>query len=186
MNQGVHYVDMLQWIMGGVASVQAQIRTVAHERIEVEDVANALLTFRNGAVGVLQASTTAYPGLAERIEVHGLYGTAILEGDVLKLWKVDPAGSQLGKYGDGVNKQPTPKTPLLGEKSESQGGGSSDPTAIWGEQHRLQIEDFVHAIVDDRKPEVSGEDAIEPLKVILAIYESARKGGQLVEIAPAN
>jgi len=182
MNQGVHYVDLLQWIMGGVKSVQAQVRTAAHERIEVEDIANALVEFKNGAVGVIQGSTSTYPGMAERIEVQGLYGGAILEADTLKYWKVDADRSQLGLYGDGINKQPTPKVEFLSTGSSDSGSGASDPTAIWGEQHRLQFEDFAQAIIDDRKPEVSGEDAIAPLKVILAIYKSAKSGGVRVEI----
>ncbi len=182
MNQGVHYVDMLQWIMGGVKSVQAQVRTQAHQRIEVEDIANALLEFNNGAVGVIQGSTSVYPGMAERLEIHGLYGTAIIEADRLKVWKVDAEGSQLGLYGDGVNKQPTPKLEMHVPSPESQPTGAGDPTAIWGEQHRLQIEDFVRAIADGRDPFITGEMALEPLKIILAIYKSGQLGGQVIEV----
>lgn len=182
MNQGVHYVDLLQWIMGGVKRVQAQTRTIAHQRIEVEDIANVLVEFQNGAVGVIQGSTCAYPGLAERIEVHGLYGSAILEADRLKLWKVDAEGSQLGLYGDGVDQQPTPKVEMHVHDGPGSGTGSGDPTAIWGEQHRLQIEDFVRAIYDDRDPFITGEMAIEPLKIILAIYKSGKSNGTWVDV----
>lgn len=182
MNQGVHYVDLLQWIMGGIRRVQAQTRTQAHERIEVEDIANVLLEFHNGAVGVIQGSTCVYPGLAERIEIHGLYGSAILEADRLKLWKVDAEGSQLGKYGDGVNKQPTPKLEMHVTDGAESGSGAGDPTAIWGEQHRLQIEDFVQAVRDDREPFITGEMALEPLKVILAIYRSGKSGGTWIDV----
>jgi predicted dehydrogenase len=178
MNQGVHYVDMLQWIMGGVVSVRALTRTATH-KIEVEDTALALLEFKNGAVGVIQGSTSVYPGLAERIEVHGDCGTAIVESDRVKYWKVDPeAPVDKSPYGGGVMRQPTPKVEIV-DGGES-AGGASDPTAIWGEQHRLQLEDFVRAVRDDREPAITGEDALEPLKIILAIYKSGRKNGSQV------
>jgi UDP-N-acetyl-2-amino-2-deoxyglucuronate dehydrogenase len=178
MNQGVHYVDMLQWIMGGVRSVRAQTRTATHERIEVEDIANILLEFENGAVGVIQASTSYYPGLAERLEIHGKWGTAIIEADRLKVWEVDEKAAEEGLYGRGVQKQPTPNIQSHGGQAE--GSGSADPSAIWGDQHRLQIQDFTDAILQNRQPYMTGEQAIEPLKIILAIYESARRNGELV------
>src|SRR5258708_13012610 len=71
MNQGVHYVDLLQWVMGPVENVFARSRTSAHERIEVEDIAVAVLSFTNGAVGVIERTTAAYPGLIERLEITG-------------------------------------------------------------------------------------------------------------------
>jgi UDP-N-acetyl-2-amino-2-deoxyglucuronate dehydrogenase len=180
MNQGIHYVDMLQWIMGGVKSVRALIRTATHD-IEVEDTAIALLEYKNGAVGVIQGSTSIYPGLSERIEIHGDCGSAIIEGDKIKLWKVDPnAPKDPSPYGGGVMQQPTPKESLVGEPLDN--SGANDPTALWGEQHRLQLEDFVRAIEDDREPFITGEDALEPLKIILAIYRSGRRNGSAVAV----
>ncbi len=181
MNQGVHYVDMLQWIMGGVKAVRAQTRIAAHERIEVEDIANALLEFENGAVGVIQASTAYYPGLAERLEIHGKWGTAIIEADRLKLWEVDEKAASEGLYGKGVLSQPAPNM-------QTQGGlgnetGAADPSAIWAEQHRHQLDDFTQAVRQKRLPFVGGRDALEPLKVILAIYESARRDGERVTLS---
>jgi UDP-N-acetyl-2-amino-2-deoxyglucuronate dehydrogenase len=180
MNQGVHYVDLIQWIMGGVAAVQAMTRTMAHENIEVEDVANVLVEYRNGAIGVIQASTSYYPGLAERIEVHGKWGTAIIEADRLKVWQVDEKAAAEGLYGNGITAQPTPKVHTQDKNAEDT--TASDPQALWIEQHRRQIEDFTRAILEDRPPAITGRDALEPLKVILAIYESARQGGTRVEI----
>ncbi|MCW5942847.1 MAG: Gfo/Idh/MocA family oxidoreductase [Fimbriimonadaceae bacterium] len=182
MNQSVHYIDMIQWIMGGVAAVRAIMRTAAHD-IEAEDVAYALVEYRNGAIGVIHGATVAYPGFAERLEVSGTYGSMIVEGDRLKFCELDPnAPSDPSPYGKGVQKQPTPKV-----TSQDDGppvlGGANDPTAIWGEQHRLQIEDFVRAIHDDRDPFITGEDALEPLKVLEAIYRSGRNGGKKVTIA---
>jgi len=181
MNQGVHYVDMLQWIMGGVRAIRAQTRCVSHVRIEVEDIANAMVEFEHGAVGVIQASTSYYPGLAERLEIHGHWGTAILEGDRLKVWQVDEKAAEEGLYGRGVQAQPTPNIQTHGESAD--GTGAADPSAIWAEQHRLQLDDFTKAVLAGRAPFITGEMAIEPLKVILAVYESARRNGERVELA---
>lgn len=181
MNQGVHYVDMIQWIMGGVKTVQAVARTATH-KIEVEDIAYALIEYKNGAVGLIHGSTSSYPGFAERLVVHGRFGSAILEGDRLKAWHVDPdAPTDPSPYGRGVQKQPTPNLSIM-DKEEAGATGAADPTAIWGEQHRLQIEDFVQAVKDKRDPFITGEMAMEPLKVILAIYRSAKLGGRRVEV----
>jgi UDP-N-acetyl-2-amino-2-deoxyglucuronate dehydrogenase len=181
MNQGVHYVDMLQWVTGGIESVQAQIRTAAHD-IEVEDVATALVTFKNGAIGTIRGSTCCFPGLAEGFELFGRYGSVVIEGDRIKLWEVDTnAPADKSPYGRGVAKQPTPSV-HLNDKEEEEGSGAADPTAIWGEQHELQMEDFAQAIVDGRPPFITGREAIKPLQIILAIYESARKGGRRIMI----
>jgi UDP-N-acetyl-2-amino-2-deoxyglucuronate dehydrogenase len=174
INQGVHYIDMIQWIMGGVHSVQAQVRTAAHQ-IEVEDIANVLVEYKNGAVGVIQGSTSYYPGFAERLEVHGEHGSVIVEGDRIKLWRVDAERAKLGKYGDGVMQQPTPSVHMT-EVAEDE----DDPTAAWGEGHRLQLEDFALSIAENRDPFITGEMALEPLKIILAIYRSAKLGGRKV------
>jgi len=178
MNQGIHTIDMISWIMGGVKSVQAMVRTAAHD-IEVEDQANVLVEYRNGAVGVIQGSTCTYPGFAERLEVYGEHGSVIIEGDRTKVWRVDPERAKLGKYGDGVMGQPTPSLHLAGAAEWTE----EDPTANWGEQHRLQLQDFADAIRDDREPFITGEMALEPLRTILAIYESSRQGGARVEVA---
>lgn len=182
INQGVHMIDMIQWIMGGVKSVQAQVRTVAHD-IPVEDIAQALVEYRNGALGVIYGSTSFYPGLAERLEVHGKHGTVILEGDRVKMWKADPVAAAEGLYGGGVMMQPTPSQHTADQNEAGLIQSSAeDPTSKWGEQHRLQLEDFTQAILENREPFITGEASLEPLKIILAIYQSAREGGRRVEL----
>jgi predicted dehydrogenase len=175
MNQGVHYVDMIQWVMGGVRSVQAMCRTLNHT-IEVEDTAMALVEYRNGAVGVIRGSTCCFPEMAERIEVHGSHGSVVLERDRVRLWHVDPVAASQGQYGGGVMMQPAPAATVRTVEDVD------DPSALWGEQHRLQLEDFTRAVRDDRDPFITGEMALAPLRVILAIYESSRQGGARVEI----
>jgi predicted dehydrogenase len=177
MNQGVHYVDMLQWIMGGIRAVQAQTRTLAHQ-IEVEDTAIALVEFANGALGVISASTSIYPGFAERIEVHGLFGSAVVEGDILKMCRVDEDARARGMYGGGVS--PGSNAAIIDAGTLEGASGRVPPH--WGDQHRAQIADFTKAIQDDREPAVTCQAALEPLKTILAIYESSRRGGVRVEL----
>ena len=87
MNQAIHSVDLLTWLMGPVAEVTAQTATLAHQRIEVEDVATASLRFENGALGVVEATTAAFPGALKRIEIHGSQGTAVIEEEDIKTWK---------------------------------------------------------------------------------------------------
>ena len=86
MNQAIHSVDLLTWLMGPVVEIQANTATLAHERIEVEDAAVATLRFANGALGVIEATTAAYPGYLKRIEIHGSEGSAVLEEEDLKAW----------------------------------------------------------------------------------------------------
>ena len=168
MNQGVHTIDVLQWIMGGVAAVRANTLTAAHE-IEVEDVATALVEFRNGGIGTIVGSTAAYPGFAERVEVHGTRGSAVLEWDRLLLTTTkEPADMEAFGASVALSKLPTPE--------------DEDETLSFPVQHRLQIADFVAAIEEGREPLLSGRGALEPLGIVLAIYESARLGGERIQI----
>ena len=182
INQGIHMIDMIQWIMGGIKSVHAQLRTACHD-IEVEDIAQVLVEYRSGATGVIYGSTSFYPGVAERLEVHGHHGSVIVEGDRIKMWKVDAEAARAGLYGTGVMVQPTPKDHAVGEaESRLIGESETDPSCLWGEQHRRQIEDFTRAILDNREPFISGKESLEPLKAILAMYRSAAEGGRRVYV----
>ena len=87
MNQSVHYVDMLQYMMGEVEEVTAYCATRAHVRIEVEDIAAAIIKFKSGAVGMLEGNTTAYPGFHTRLDVYGTDGSVIIENDQIREWK---------------------------------------------------------------------------------------------------
>jgi UDP-N-acetyl-2-amino-2-deoxyglucuronate dehydrogenase len=176
MNQGVHTVDLLQWLAGGVSSLYAQTRTAAHERMEVEDIAVAALTFASGAVGTLTATTAAYPGFAVRLDIYGTEGSAVIEGDRLK--------TMVLKSGQSYNGEGTAAHAL----SVAQGGTASvkDEAAkrdeemevgeVWGDAHRAQIEDVIRAIRTDTQPLIDGRAARKPLEIILGVYESARTG----------
>lgn len=163
MNQGVHYVDVLQWLVGPVKSVRAITRTAAHN-IEVEDLAIALLTFENGAVGVLEASTMNYPGLPERVEITGRNGTAVVEAGKFRVWefKSPPPGEAPAQIDD---------TP--GES------GSKNPGDITHRGHAYHIADMVAALRENREPAITGEDGRKPLEIILAVYQSARENREI-------
>jgi UDP-N-acetyl-2-amino-2-deoxyglucuronate dehydrogenase len=176
MNQGIHYIDLLQWIMGPVASVKAATITRTHQ-IEVEDVGVAILRFANGALGSITGSTSVFPGLPERLEIHGSDGTAILEADYLKDFHVREELGSVGDYGLAAK---------LREKSADQKppdepkSGAANPAAVGAKAHAWQIADFVAAIRENRLPAVSGYDALRPLELILAIYQAAKTNCETV------
>src|SRR5947209_10667899 len=90
MNQAIHNVDLLLWMMGAVTHVSGFKATLAHERIEVEDTAVACLRFASGALGVIQATTSAHPGLPKTIAIHGDRGTAVIEQEDVLRWEFHP------------------------------------------------------------------------------------------------
>jgi predicted dehydrogenase len=172
INQAIHSVDLLQWLMGRVVEVTAYTGLLAHERIEVEDPAVAILKFDGGALGTIVATTAAYPGLTARIAVHGDRGSAVIDDDELVYFHAAGVGQEAEAYGGGEN------------QSEQYGGGSMGPGAgadpgSLSMAHRDQIADFVRAVKNDREPSINVEEGRKPLAIIAAIYESARTGGPI-------
>ena len=155
INQAIHTIDLLLWIMGPPRYLWAQIDTVAHN-IEVEDLAVAAIRFENNALGVIQGSTATYPGLPTQLEIHGTKGTAIIEGEMLKRWSV------LGE--EEVIMERTKK----GLKSWAR------PELVPATNHAALIRDFAEAVLNDREPFVSGVEGRRSLELIMAIYESGR------------
>jgi predicted dehydrogenase len=170
MNQGVHYTDLLQWMMGPVERVFARTATATHERIEVEDVAISVLHFASGAIGVLQASTAVYPGLPERLEVTGTGGTVVVEADRMRVCELKDEKGETSPYGAKLRTDQAPA---------DENGGANDPAAISYAGHRTQIADLLEAIQTGRPPAITGEDARRPLEVILAVYRSAKEGREV-------
>ena len=168
MNQGVHYVDLLQWLMGPVEKVFAKTGTLAHERIEVEDVALAVLSFAGGAVGVMESSTAVYPGLSERLEVTGTGGTVIVEAGVMKVRELKAEKGETPEYGGKV----------AGDHASGP-GAAGNPADVSYLGHREQIRDVLEAIETGRPPQVDGAEGRKALEIILAAYESARTGREL-------
>jgi predicted dehydrogenase len=163
MNQAIHSVDLLYSYMGEVAEVTGATATLAHERIEVEDVGVATLRFKSGALGVIEATTAAYPGLLKKIELHGTRGTVVTEEDSVLRWEFDAMTDEdyaiRGKYA-----------------TSTSGGGASDPSAISFIGHQRQLEDFIQAIQTGAAPMVDGEEGRKSVEIILAIYQSSWTG----------
>ena len=176
MNQGVHTADLLRWLCGPVETVYAQARTLAHERIETEDVIAATLTFANGSIGTLSASTALYPGFAVRIAVHGTEGSAIIEGDMLHTLKTKSGLTGGGESAQGHALQVATGGTKAATEEQAHPTGASDPAAIWGEAHRMQLADFIHCCRTGAEPVVNGAEGRKAVEVVLAVYESARTG----------
>ena len=164
MNQAIHSVDLLTWLMGPVAEVHARTATLAHERIEVEDTAVATLRFASGALGVIEASTAAYPGYLKRIEIHGSEGSAMIEEEDIVKWDFAKPGDRDVAVKQGMTNR------------HSTGGGASDPTAIGHHGHAKQFRDVLSAIDENRTPAIDGHEGRRSVEIILAIYQSASSG----------
>lgn len=170
MNQGIHCVDLLIWLMGPVDELTAYTAQLAHEGIEVEDTAVATLRFANGAIGVIEATTAAYPGFLKRIEIHGAEGSAVLEEEDITVW-------------DFVKSAKEDKD-ILAEmgKLTSTKGGAGNPAAISHHGHAKQFADMLDAIRRNRSPAVDGHQGRRSVEVVQAIYKSAEMGGKVVTL----
>lgn len=162
INQAIHTIDLLQWFMGPIESIQGQTGTYSHDRLEGEDNATALIKFKNGAMGVIQASTSIQPAQPRRIEIHGSKGTVIIDGDHLNIFK------------DGELEE------LNRNKTQVSTGSTSPMGGFHVEPHKKQFEAFVDAIHYNHTPVVSGEDSLISLAIVLAIYESAKSSKTIV------
>ncbi|BCL81482.1 oxidoreductase [Ktedonobacteria bacterium brp13] len=171
MNQSIHAIDILQWLMGRVKTIKAYTDTLVHD-METEDVAVAVLRFESGALGTISATTGAYPGVTTRIEVYGNQGSAIIEADKLGyLHLARDEQEAAGAYGGGGNQA----APVESVDTST----TSDPAALSANTHALQIADMMAAIREGRAPLVDGEAARHPVEIILGIYESARTGKEI-------
>ncbi|HYT28408.1 MAG TPA: Gfo/Idh/MocA family oxidoreductase [Ktedonobacteraceae bacterium] len=167
MNQAIHSIDLLQWLMGPLKSVFAYTDTLAH-RMETEDVAVAVLRFANGALGTIAATTGAYPGVTTRIEVFGDKGSAIIENDALALLRLARDGKEaVGDYGVAIKQ-------AAAEVEEKESAAAQNPAALAWRSHALQIADMIRAIREDKTALVDGYAGRKPVEIILSIYESAR------------
>lgn len=156
INQGIHQVDLLRWFAGPVKEVFGVWQLGGLHQIEAEDSVSAVITYANGATGVLQASTAAWPGYPERIEIHGTKGSAIITGDRLTSWDV------MNDTGP-----PPPLNPAIQS-------GASDPMAISLQPFERQFLDFAAAIHEKREPLISGEEGYRTLEIVDAVYRSCR------------
>lgn len=157
MNQGIHGIDCLQYLMGQVKSVSAICKTLDRD-IEVEDAAVAAIEYENGAIGVIQGTTCVNPGYPVRIELHGTKGSIALEN--YEIVRFDVEGEE----------NPFTST------TKSDVASFKNPTAFGTEGHKRQFADFVKALQNGTKPMIDVYEGKKPVDVILSIYESSKKG----------
>lgn len=160
--QTTHLIDLMQWLAGPAVRAFGKTKTAFHD-IETEDLANAIVTFENGALGVITSSTCFQPPLKSRVEVHGTKGTAIFNGeyDELYLWDLQ----------DDPDKIDAPD----GFKFKD----LSDPRLFPMERHSANLQDSIDALKNNRPPLVTGEEALKSMKIKLAIYRSAATGKEV-------
>lgn len=170
MNQAIHTVDLLLWLMGDVAAVSAFTTTRGHQRIEVEDVAVASLRFKSGALGVIEATTSSFPGQLKRIEIHGTTGSAVVEENEIRHWEFSSV--------DASDEQVRRDLARLAINT----GGASDPKAIGHDGHRAQFQDFAAAVRSGTMPAIDGREGRRSVELIAAIYRAAQTG-RVVELA---
>jgi len=162
MNQGIHYVDLLRWCMGPVTEVTALCATQTHQ-IEVEDTSLAALRFSSGALGTIVASTSVFPGFAQRLEITGTEGTVTIEdGAIVRR-----------AFGRGAHE---PDGPPGGPQAAGAAAAGSNPAALEVASHAAQLADLLAAIGAGREPAVTGESGRAALEIVCAVYESARAG----------
>ena len=159
MNQGIHYVDLLQYLAGPVADVTARCATLGHERIEVEDTATALINFASGALGIIEATTNAWPGLVSRIDLYGSEGTAVIENDELVYISL--------KSGEEFRSRPI----------DAQAGVSSP--AVADDCHAAQYRQIIADLAACQPLSVDGREGRKALEIILAVYRSSVTGQQV-------
>ena len=163
MTQSIHVVDLLQYIVGPIRSVNGRVATMVHD-IEVEDTATALVTFMSGAIGTIESTSSIKPALRSRIEIHGENGTIVAnpQYDQILLWDVKGLPCE--------------------DIAENVALGDIDYPQV---RHRVQLQDMVDAIRENRPPVLTGEDARVSLAINMAIYESSQKGGLEVLVSQA-
>jgi predicted dehydrogenase len=155
INQGIHTIDLLLWLLGDVSRVQAQTATELHA-IEAEDTATAILEFAGGALGLFHATTAAYPGYPRRVEISGTEGTVILEHDQIIAADLRNAPEESAR---------------IAPRDENQSASSAVVSDFRG--HQAVIEDFLSAIQEDTVPACDGREGRRSLALVEAIYRAA-------------
>jgi UDP-N-acetyl-2-amino-2-deoxyglucuronate dehydrogenase len=162
MNQSIHMVDLLCYLMPPVESVQAFISRLGHPQIEAEDTATAVIKFNNGALGIIYGTTASYPGQFKRMEITGTRGSVVYLEDSFTVWQFaeeEPEDEEIRK-----------------QFSQIQGQGSvADPAAISYQNHTRNFESFIKAIEQNRDFELNAKEARKSVELILAIYKSAKE-----------
>lgn len=163
LSQGIHALDLMLSIAGPIVEVTGFSTTTSVHRMETEDMVVAAVRYANGAFGTIDATTAAYPGFPERIEIIGQKGTASLIGTQLVVQLHDGRKIEI-------------------EPDQSAGGTGADPMAFPHDYHRASIADFISAIRTGGEPRVTGEEALKVHRLIAALIETG-KAGRPVQVA---
>lgn len=171
MNQGIHSIDFISWVMGGVHSVYAKTGTFTHS-IEAEDVGTVLVTFKNGALGNITCTTSAYPGLTNDFHVFGNQGSIAMVDEKITAWRIMHDGD--------AEAEEREEQEMMALFPGSKGSGAADPMAVGFDGHTVHVEDMVQAIRENREPIIAGTDARHAVEVCVAIQRSAATGREVV------
>ncbi|MEI7437786.1 MAG: Gfo/Idh/MocA family oxidoreductase, partial [bacterium] len=156
-----HYIDLLQYLAGPVARVEARMTNLAHPSIPLEDTTLAFLDFKCGAQGVVEASTALWPGTDIRIELNGTDGTAIMTGEKMTTWRFKddrPEDAAIRNYG-----------------SDSQATGAGGAADFAFLDHQVVIQDMIDAVRDNRDVIIPVSSVRPTLEIVLAMYHSAAR-----------
>lgn len=164
MNQAVHTVDLMQWLMGDVESITSVAKKYNHN-IETEDFTASLITFKSGATATFVSTTCAYPGLNTGIKLYGTKGSVECNGDTILLWKRD--GAPQGE-----------EESMIKNYSGNSAAAALDPSLCTG--HASMVEDMIAAVRDGRDPQIVPLEAIKSVRIVNAVYESAKTGKKII------
>jgi predicted dehydrogenase len=163
MNQGIHTIDLLQYLMGPIKQVSAFAGTLCHERIQVEDTGAVAVEFKNGALGTMACTTSMWPGHYRMIEVAGDKGTVGMADAKFVFWQFAEETEEDNRIR--AEYLEFPKVSV----------GAANPSAgMTHALHQANFADFLQALDEKRQPAISGAEARKAVQVILAIYESAK------------
>lgn len=157
-----HYIDLLHYLAGEAAEVDARMLNLAHPDIHLEDTLYAFLGFRNGARGMVEASTALWPGVDVRIEIHGTDGTAVVVGERMTIWKFKderPEDNEIRQYGNAT-----------------QATGATGATDFGFLDHGVVIQDMIEAIHENREVVIPVSSVRHTVEIVLAMYQSAARG----------
>lgn len=172
MNQSVHAIDLIQWICGPIRQVSAYGSSLIHPEIEVEDTLAASVLFENGAYGVIMGATSMWPGGPVRIEVGGEKGTAVSENGLQRWRFADEKEEESKAFRERVNAGQTNTT-----------GGGANPQDVPQWMHAENIKHIYKSWEAGKDAETAGPEARKAVAIILALYESAKKGGAPVKVS---
>jgi UDP-N-acetyl-2-amino-2-deoxyglucuronate dehydrogenase len=159
MNQCIHNIDLLRWMMGEPVEVMAYTDNLSHPYIEAEDLGLAVVKFKNGAYGLIEGTTNIFPkNLEETLYIFGEKGTVKAGGKSVNL-------IEEWNFADNIN-----------ERDDVINQFSENPPNIYGFGHTPLYTDMIKAIKENRAPRVTGEDGRGALELVLAIYKSAATG----------